>query len=64
MKDDCEKCGWNLPQPSLADAVMGFRECSNCEHREDVPEQDRLEACYDIEQKIHVLEQGVFPLNK
>lgn len=56
VESECAKCGWNLPQPSLADAVLGFRECSECEHREAVPEAERREALWAVEQQIRVLE--------
>ena len=58
MDTNCTKCGWDLPQPSLTDAVLGFRECTECEHREPVPEDERREALWSVEQKIHVLEHG------
>lgn len=64
MDAECKKCGWNLPQPTLADAISGFRECTNCEDREVVPEQERLEAAWGIEQRLHLLENAVFPGNK
>ena len=64
MEPECAKCGWNLPEPSLTDAVVGFRECSNCEHREAVPEGQRREALWSVEQQIHVLEANAFPATK
>ena len=57
MESLCARCGWNLPQPSLADAVIGYRECPECELREAVPEQDRREALWSVEQQICVLER-------
>ena len=56
MDGHCQKCGWNLAPPSLCDAVEGFRECTNCEHRETVPECARRETLWAVEQQIHVLE--------
>jgi hypothetical protein len=57
MDDKCPHCAWDFPQPTLADAVLGFRECSNCEFREAVPEAERREALWSVEQQIYVLER-------
>lgn len=54
-----ETCNWNLA-PSLADAVLGYIKCSNCEHKNSLADEARLEIAQDFEQKVHVLEHQVY----
>lgn len=54
----CQACAWNLPDPSLADAVVGFIECPECELREALTEEEIREATWAVEQQIHVLENN------
>ena len=62
--EDCQKCGWNLAYPGLGEAIIGKAECTNCEHPRILSEAERLEIGQDFDQRIHVLEQAVWPLGK
>lgn len=62
--EDCQKCGWNLAYPGLGEAIIGKTECTNCEHPRILSEAERLEIGQDFDQRIHMLEQAVWPLGK
>ncbi len=59
--EDCKKCGWNLPEPSLGEAIVGRVECPECETPRQLTETERLEIGQDFEQKLFLLEAVVWP---
>lgn len=62
--DDCTECGWNLAEPGLACAIIGETRCTNCDHARPLTLDERVEVGENIDQKIHMLEQAVWPLGK
>lgn len=52
----CTKCGWDIPQPGLSDAVLGHFECAECEHPMRLSNDDRREILDGFDQRLHLLE--------
>lgn len=59
MSEECEHCGWEFPEPGLAEAVFGSQECMNCGLTRSIDKDDRLEAIHSYEQKLHICEQKI-----
>jgi len=59
MSDECKHCGWNFPEPGLAEAVFGSQECLNCGQTRSIDKDDRIEAIHSYEQKLHICEQKI-----
>ena len=62
--EHCESCTWALPEPGLGEAIIGKVECTNCGHERVMEEVERLEVGQSFDQRIHMLEQGLWPNNK
>lgn len=62
--EDCKGCGWGLAEPGLGEAIIGKTECTNCEHPRVLTEDERLEIGQSFDQRIHMIEQAIWPLGK
>lgn len=62
--DECKECGWNIDEPGLACAIIGETRCTNCDHGRPLTLDERIEVGENFDQRIHVLEQAVWPLGK
>lgn len=53
---DCPGCGWTVPKPDLAAAVLGGFSCSECGFYMGIMHKDRREILNNIEQRLHLLD--------
>lgn len=62
--DTCRDCGWEIAEPGLGEVISGAAECTNCGLPRALTSEERVEVGHDIEQRLHFLEQAMWPLSK
>lgn len=53
---NCPNCGWDIPEPGLAEAVIGTIKCSECDHSMAIDQDARREVLQSYDQRLHLLD--------